>query len=154
MSGNESVAPILAPPKKHSLFPLLTALFLLSYGLMTLLIVFQGSTIQSQRNLILTLLGDSRQLWAAKGKALQDKQMALSHRHPQAPSSQAQAPSTQTPSSQAPSTQVPKAKAPLAQAVPQHRNQQHAGKTAKPEVQIPPKPAADLADQRRMLITI
>lgn len=149
LSGNEDVAPILVPTRKRSLFPLLTVLFLLSYGLMTLLIVFQGSTIQSQRNLILTLLDDSRQLWAAKGKILQDKQIAQAQRHPQAPSSQAQAPSTQ-----APSTQVPLAQAPLAQAVPQHRNQQRAGKTAKPQVQIPPKPAADLGDQRRVLITI
>ncbi|MGA7906298.1 MAG: hypothetical protein WCA16_02740 [Candidatus Sulfotelmatobacter sp.] len=142
-SADNNVAPILAPAKKRSLFPLLTVLFLFSYALMTLLIVFQGSTIQSQRNLILTLLDDSRQLWAVKGKALVDKQMAQAHRHPQTPSSQ-----------QPPSTQVPSTQAPLAQAVPQHRDQQHASKTAKPQVEIPPKPAADLSDQRRMLNTI
>lgn len=147
MSGNEGVAPILTPTRKSSLLPLLTVLFLVSYGLMTLLIIFQGATIQSQRNLILELLDDSRQLWAIKGKALQDRQAAQAaqaDRHSQAPSSQAQAPSTQAPSVHAPSTQ----------AVPQHRSEQHPGKTAKPQVQIPPKPAADLADQRRMLNTI
>jgi hypothetical protein len=127
----------------------LTVLFLLSYALMTMLIVFQGSTIQSQRSLILTLLDDSRQLWAAKGKALADNQMAHAHRQPQTPSTQV--PSTQ---GQAPSTQSPSTQAPLAQAVPPHRSQPHAGKSAKPQVEIPPKPAADLSDQRRMLFTI
>ena len=65
--------PVLVPKKKRTLLPLLTVLFMASYGLMTLLIVEQGSTIQSQRNLIQVLLGDSRQLWALKGKALSDR---------------------------------------------------------------------------------
>jgi len=52
-----------APAKKRSLMPLLTVVFLASYGLMTLLIVEQGDTIQSQRNLIQILLGDSTELW-------------------------------------------------------------------------------------------
>ena len=56
------------------MLPLLTALFLISYGLMTLLIVEQGSTIQSQRTLIQQLLGDSTELSALKGKAIQQAQ--------------------------------------------------------------------------------
>lgn len=147
-SGNENAAPISRPTKKRSMVPVLTVLFMLSYALMTMLIVFQGSTIQSQRNLILTLLDDSRQLWAAKEKTLADKQ-AQAHRNAQAPSSQAEVPAPQAPSSQAPST-----RGPVAQAVPQQRGQQRAGKSARPQVEIPPKPAADLSDQRRMLNTI
>ncbi len=55
------------------MLPILTALFLISYGLMTLLIVEQGSTIQSQRTLIRQLLGDSSELAAMKAKSIQQK---------------------------------------------------------------------------------
>ena len=165
--GNTTVIPI-APPKKKplSLLPLLTVLFVISYGLMTLLIVEQGTTIQAQHNLIQVLLGDSTQLWALKGKALHDKQMAQApdqNHVTQSPSTRGQAPSvqtpsTQTPSTQTPSTQTPSTQTPLNQApstqVPQHRYQNKSGKTAKPEIEVPPVPASDLSDQRRNLITL
>jgi len=132
------------PKKKRSLLPLLTVLFLMSYGLMTVLIVEQGAAIQAQRNLIKVLMRDSTELWAAKGKAIGDKQMAKMQGQ-----NQAQAPSSQTPSTQGSSTE-----APSTQAVPQHRSQSRAGKVAKPETQLPPVPASDLVDQRRALRTI
>jgi hypothetical protein len=142
-----------APKKKRSFLPVLTVLFLLSYALMTVLIVEQGSAIQSQHNLIQILMKDSVELWAAKGKAIGDKQLAQSQAESvarsQAPSSQAQTRSTQTPSTQAPSSQTPST-----QAVPQHRSQSHAGKLAKPGTQTPPVPASDLVDRRRALTTI
>jgi hypothetical protein len=131
--------PIAVPKKKRSLLPVLTVLFLFSYGLMTLLIVEQGSVIQSQRNLIKVLLRDSTELWAAKGKATSDKQMARAQAQ-----SRGQAPSSQTPSTQAPSSQ----------AVPQPHSSSRTGKVAKPGSQVPPVPASDLADQRRTLRTI
>lgn len=53
--------------KKHPFLPLLTVLFLISYGLMTLLIVEQGNTIESQRLLIKQLFSDSAELTAMKG---------------------------------------------------------------------------------------
>ena len=165
VSENTNLTPMLAAetmtaePKKRSLLPLLVALFVFSYSLMTALIVFQGSTIQSQRGLILDLLADSRQLWANKGKAVIDKQTEQTHRHAQTPSSQApstQSPMTRTPMTQAPSVQVPsnQAQAPSTQAVPQHRSQPHVGKSVKPKIQLPPQPAADPGDQRRVLFTI
>jgi hypothetical protein len=135
--------------KKRSLLPLLTVLFLFSYGLMTVLIVEQGSAIQAQRNLIKVLMRDSTELWAAKGKAIGDKQIAQAQAENQAPAPSVQAPSTQAPSAQIPSTQTPST-----QAVPQHRSQSRAGKVAKPESQRPPVPASDLVDQRRALRTI
>jgi len=131
--------PIAVPKKKRSLLPVLTVLFLLSYGLMTMLIVEQGSVIQSQGNLIKLLLPDSRELWGMKGKAAVDQQAARAEAQ-----SRAQAPSVQAPSTQAPSTQ----------AVPQHHSQSGAGKIAKPQAQLPPVPASDLADRRRALTTI
>lgn len=140
-----TAAPIdaLPPRKKRGWLPLLTILFCISYGLMTMLIVEQGSTIESQRNLIRELFRDSSELTATKMKALKDKRAA-------APSTKAQ---TQTPSTQYPSTQEHSNQTPSSQAVPQHGKQNPAQK-AKPQFQMPSRPAADLADDRRALITI
>lgn len=140
--------------------PLLTVVFLASYGLMTMLIVEQGTTIQAQRNLIQVLLGDSKELWAMKGKALVDE-AARARMQSQAQGSSTQAPSIQAPSTQtpltqgqSPSTQTPSTQIPSTQAVPQRHSQSRAGKTAKPKTQVPPMPASDLSDQRRVLITL
>jgi hypothetical protein len=57
--------------KPVSLLPLLTVLFILSYGMLTYLVMQQASTIDSQRILIRQLLGDSVELSAMKGKAIQ-----------------------------------------------------------------------------------
>ena len=122
------------PKKKRTLLPLLTVLFLLSYGLMTMLVIEQGAAIQSQSNLIKILATDSRELWALKGKAIGDKQMAKTQAQ-----GGSQAPSAQNPANPAQS--------------PSH-SQSPAGKTAKPQVQLPPVPASDLLDQRRALHTI
>jgi hypothetical protein len=151
-----SVMPVAAPKKKRSLLPILTVLFLFSYGLMTLLIVEQGSAIQSQGNTIKILMRDSMELWTAKGKAISDQQMAKSQSVTNSPSTQGEADQDQTPSSQIPSNQTPssQSKTPSAQAAPQHRLQSHAGKLAKPETQLPPVPASDLVDRRRALSTI
>jgi len=144
-----------AKAKKSSLTPLLIIVFIASYCLMTLLIVEQGNTIQSQRNLIQMLQADSTEFWAIKSKALHEKQMAQaeSQRQPQS-----QTPSTQTPSSQAPFTQASPTQTPSTQVAPQQHSQNRAGKFAKPnqapQTQLPPKPASDLGDQRRELITL
>jgi hypothetical protein len=126
------------PRKKLGWLPLLTVLFMISYGLMTMLIVEQGQTIESQRALIRELFRDSTELSATKMKAVEE------HKHPQA--------LAQNPSSQNPSTQAPMRQAPSSQAGPQQRalNQLK----PKADFQMPSKPAADLADHRRALITI
>jgi hypothetical protein len=123
--------------------PVLVIVFLISYGVMTMLIVEQGEAIQQQHGLIQVLMSDSLQLWSAKSKAA-DKAA-----HAQV---QPGAPCTQVPpvSNHAPSTQVPAT--PSTQAM-QHA-QNHAGKDAKPHIQLPPVPASDLGDQRRVLITL
>src|SRR5580765_1151411 len=95
------------PRKKHGWLPLLTVLFMISYGLMTMLIIEQGQTIESQRALIRELFRDSSELSATKMKAVEERN------HAQA---LAQNPSSQNPSSQNPSTQAPSAQAPSAQA--------------------------------------
>ena len=141
-----------ATGKKHGWLPLLTVLFLISYGLMTMLIVEQGRTIESQRALIRELFRDSQELSAVK-KTQQEKA--------QSPSARTQASVTQNRSSrnsaaqntQNPSTQAPVTQAPSSQAGPQHGAQNRAAKQ-KPQVRMPSKPASDLVDDVRTLVTI
>ncbi len=134
-----------AAPRKRGWLPLLTVLFLISYGLMTMLIVEQGRTIESQRALIGELFGDSTQLSAMKMKASVEHAQAA-----QAQSVLTEAPSSHNPSSQnqTPSTQAPPKHAPSSQTAPRNRNQ-----TATP-FRMPSRPASDLADSKRALITI
>jgi hypothetical protein len=142
--------------KKRSLLPLLTVLFLFSYGLMTLLIVEQGSTIQSQRALIRELLSDSMQLSAMKGKTVGDQNAADVPKHgpTQARPSQTQANTAPAGSIQTPSSQAQDQLAPSSQAAAPQRAHSNAAKTHKPRMQMPSRPASDLADERRALVTI
>ena len=135
-----SATEIPVAPKKHSWLPVLVVLFLISYGLMTMLIVEQGETILSQRALIRDLFRDSKELSAVKLNTLKER--------PLAPSTKAQNPSTQIPS-----TQAPRIQAPSSQAGPQHGAQNEASKQ-KRQFRLPSKPAADLVDDCRTLITI
>jgi hypothetical protein len=153
-----SEVPALAPEvrKKRSWLPLLTVLFLISYGLMTMLIIEQGYTIESQRALIRELFRDSSELTATKMKAQRDRTVASGQRAPspkmQAPSTQipmTQAPSTQTPSTQVP-TEIPADQSPSSQAAPQTGIK----KPAQKQFRMPSKPASELIDDRRALITI
>ncbi len=52
--------------------PLLVILFIVSYGILTMLVFEQGQTIESQRSLIREMLKDSTQLAALKGKLARD----------------------------------------------------------------------------------
>ena len=153
-----------AAPRKRGWLPVLTVLFLISYGLMTMLIVEQGQTIESQRALIRELFRDSTELSAVKLKAQQDHPDSLSAKT-QAPEIQTpsiQTPSTQTPSTQAqsnqtPSTQAQNSQAPSSQAGPQHgtkRGAQNQSATQKPDFKMPSKPEPDLVDDVRTLNTI
>jgi hypothetical protein len=58
------------------MLPVLTVLFLIAYGLMTMLIVEQGNTIESQRLLIRQLFSDSAELSARKGREAQERHLA------------------------------------------------------------------------------
>jgi hypothetical protein len=120
--------------KKHNMLPVLVVLFLISYGLMTMLIIEQGRTIESQRALIHELYHDSAELAAVRSRTLQDSavvdaqpQVATQAQAAQIPSSQtpskqartpstqAQAPNTRTPSTQIPLAQTPSVQTPSAQ---------------------------------------
>lgn len=159
--GNTAVpsvaaAEIAATRKKRGWLPLLTVLFLISYGLMTMLIVEQGATIESQRALIRELFRDSTELSAVRMKAQQEKNVAEAQRNSQNPSAKMQSPVTQNPSTQTPSTQAPSTQAPMTQAPSSQAAQQHPihKQNQKPQFQMPSRPASDLADDRRAVITI
>ena len=157
-SASATDAPVAT--QKHAWLPLLTVLFLISYGLMTMLIVEQGRTIESQRALIRELFRDSKELSAVRMKSAQEvaESSAAKNQVPvtQLPETQApltQHPSAHYPSTQIPSTQAPTKQAPSSQAGPQHRAQNQSA-NQKPDFQMPSKPALELVDDVRVLITI
>ena len=121
---------------------------------MTMLIVEQGQTIESQRALIRELFRDSTELSAVRMKAQAESQRSQAAAPTtQAPVTQTPSSQTQTPLTQAPLTQAPAVKTPSSQAVPQRRAQNQTEKL-KPEFRMPSKPASDLVDDRRALNTI
>lgn len=127
---------VLTPKPKHTLLPLLTVLFLISYGLMSLLVVEQGRTIDTQRYLINELFSDSNRLTALKDKTFQKQHAAGQAQAEAKDHSQAQTPSSQ--------------------GTPRGNDKSHhkAGKLRRPAPPRPPKDASDTADERRTLIFI
>jgi hypothetical protein len=115
------------PKRKHSMLPLLTVLFLLSYGLMVLLVIEQNRTITSQRWLISELMSDSKELTSLKSKMLIERRNA---EKPAAPKSESQSQS--------------QSQSPSAQAVPQSKS-----KTRRNTLERPPKLTSDTPDVRR-----
>ncbi len=142
-------------PKKHGWLPVLVVLFLISYGLMTMLIVEQGRTIENQRALIHELFRDASELSAAKTKIqeqhIADQASAQQNLAIQDPPPFVQpnkktlnhAPSTQAQAKQAPSSQVGT-----------QQNVQNQLARPKTRVPVPTRPASEIADTGRSLITI
>ncbi|MBZ5706171.1 MAG: hypothetical protein LAN63_12525 [Acidobacteriia bacterium] len=128
------------PKPKHTLLPLLTVLFLVSYGLMALLVVEQGRTIDSQRNLIRQLFSDSSQLSSMKGKAFQ-KQRAEAQAQAQAEAQANSKAQTQT----SPSPVIPRANP---------KSERNAGKLRRQLPPRPPRDASETSDERRILFSI
>ena len=126
----------------RSLLPVLTVLFVVSYGLLTMLVVEQGRTIDSQRSLIHMLFSDSVQLSSMKGRAIQ-KQQAEAQSKTQAQKKPAQG-ATPDPQAQAPSAHPPQAGA----------KSQSTSRVGRPFPQRPPKETVDQGDDRRTLISI
>ena len=131
----EAVA-VVPQKAKQQLLPLLVVLFVISYGLLTLLVVEQARTIDNQRSLIQQLFQDSVELTSLKGKMFQPQ-----HPRPETPS-QAK-PQAQTPSSQN--------QTPSSQANPRDNvaSQKRAGRFQKALPIKPPKDTADTPNDRR-----
>jgi len=114
------------------MLPLLVILFIVSYGILTMLVFEQGQTIESQRSLIHEMLKDSTQLAALKGKLARDD----SKRSHDKASSQAD------PKGADSGNPAPGAKG-------SDKETKRPGKSAKSMKEAPGKPPADLEDLRR-----
>jgi hypothetical protein len=130
----------------RTLLPVLTILFIVSYGLLTMLVVEQGRTIDSQRNLIQMLFSDSVELTGMKGKATQKLQAESQAR------AQAQAQKKLPPGQSAP--RDPQMVSPPAPVPHGTAKNQSTSKFGKAHPQRPPRDAADEGDERRILISI
>lgn len=67
---------------RSTLLPLLVVLFVISYAILTLLVVEQGRTIEVQRGLLREMLKDSTQLSELKGKIAREAAAARAHEKP------------------------------------------------------------------------
>src|ERR1700756_638695 len=99
---------------RHTMLPLLVALFLISYVLLTTLVVLQDRTIDSQRSLIHLLFKDNLHL-VATNIGLHKNQVTPSNQITAQNSVPSRDLSTQVPSPQVPSKQVPLAQTPSIQ---------------------------------------
>ena len=120
------------------MLPLLVILFIVSYGILTMLVFEQGETIESQRSLIREMLKDSTQLATLKGKLARDDGKGS---HDKA--SVQVDPSVQADHKDADSgNHAAGAKGP-------EKETKRPSKSAHATKEVPGKPAADLEDVRR-----
>jgi hypothetical protein len=123
-------------PRPATLLPLLVILFIVSYGILALLVFEQGRTIESQRTLIRGMLQDSTQLASLKGKLARDESTrsndkgAAKAEHKDADSGNR-------------STGNPAAGNPSAGAKGSDKQTKRPGKSARPTKEAPGKPASD-----------
>jgi hypothetical protein len=137
-------AVVTVPKRKRSLLPVLIALFVFSYGLLTTLVVEQGRTIENQRGLITALFSDTVQLTSLKIKIA--KQNYAEH----VKNGTAQAPAAPS----HPSTAVPPA-APNANGAGKTRVSNNTSSKVQSSHPVkPPKVVDDAADARRIKVAI
>lgn len=120
-------------PQKHTrgaMLPFLVVLFVISYSILTLLVIEQGRTIDVQRGLLREMLKDSTQLAVLKGKLAREEAIRASEKAP------ARAEEKNSANAASPNA-TPKAPA---------KDKQPTKRTMKV---VPEKPAADLQDVRR-----
>jgi multidrug efflux pump subunit AcrB len=139
--------------RKLTALPLLVVLFVISYLLLTKLVIEQDKTIDSQRSMIHMLFKDNTYLnrlhkhagaLSKKSKSQVDSQL------------QAQNPASQSASNQESSSQIPLAQVPSSKAGPQP-NAKNGRRTRKAEKAIPASPPpepTDPSDQRRVSFSI
>jgi hypothetical protein len=126
-----------ATSRPTGVLPLLVILFIVSYGILTMLVFEQGQTIESQRGLIREMLKDSTQLAALKGKmAVNDASQGQSKAATAAQNKSAEQGNSAAGSKGSDANGADKdAKRP--------------GKAARSTKSVPGKPEADLEDVRR-----
>jgi multidrug efflux pump subunit AcrB len=139
--------------RKLTALPLLVVLFVISYLLLTKLVIEQDKTIDSQRSMIHMLFKDNTYLsrlhkhagaLSKKSKSQDDSQL------------QGQNPASQSASNQESSSQIPLAQVPSSKVGPQ-ANAKSGRRTRKAEKPIPASPPpepTDPSDQRRVSFSI
>jgi len=120
-----------------SLLPLLVILFIVSYGILTLLVFEQGQTIESQRGLIREMLKDSTQLASLKDKLARDESKRV-HEKGSASGDHVAGDHKEAVSGN-----------PAAGSRGPDKETKRPGKSANSTKQVPEQPAADLQDVRR-----
>jgi hypothetical protein len=128
----ECVAALKTTTRPAVVLPLLVILFIVSYGILTMLVFEQGKTIESQRGLIREMLKDSTQLATLKGKLARDDSKR-SQDKASAPAEQKDADSGN----------------PAAGAKGADKETKRPGKSAHSTKEAPRRPAADMEDVRR-----
>jgi hypothetical protein len=129
------------------MLPLLVVLFIVSYGILTLLVFEQGQTIESQRTLIRGMLQDSTQLASLKGKLARDESKRSQDKaagqadHKEADSGSRPA---DNPAAGSHSTGNPAAGAKASD-----KETKRPSKSTRTMKEVPGKPASDLTDVRR-----
>lgn len=120
-----------APQKKTNgaMLPFLVVLFVISYSILTLLVIEQGRTIDVQRGLLREMLKDSTQLASLKGKIAREEAIRAAEKSAVSPEEKKSANATPNLTPKAP-----------------NKEKQPTKRTLK---QVPEKPAADLQDVRR-----
>ena len=131
------------------MLPLLVVLFLISYSLLTMLVVEQGRTIDSQRSLIHLLFGDSIRLSATRVAGHQNQAEEKSKPEQDRAQAQSQAASSQVTQGQAPSAQVPQNPSKPQANVRPGRGSRKAQKAAPPPAEM-----TDPSDMRRVSFSI
>ena len=134
--GTESGAPRTAK-RAAAVLPLLVILFIVSYGILTMLVFEQGRTIESQRSLIHEMLRDSTQLATLRGKLARDDGKRFEDKA-----------SVQADHKDADSGN-PAAGIKGSDAKGLDKEAKRPGKSARSMKQVPGKPPADLEDVRR-----
>jgi len=115
-----------------AIMPLLVILFIVSYGILAMLVFEQGQTIESQRGLIREMLQDSTQLATLKEKIARDDA-----KRAQAKASAPVDQKNTDPGNAATGTRGP------------DKDPKRPGKSARTMREVPGKPAADMEDVRR-----
>jgi hypothetical protein len=164
---NIAVKAAVTSKHKRTLLPMLVILFLISYCLLTMLVVEQNRTIDSQRTLIHLLFKDNLQLSSlrkaerqkSKAHASQGTTVGSMQSHAQSPSAKIpviQVPSEKGPSTETPSNQVQAEKVQSGKATAQNgaKTQRRAGKAKQSAPSRPPAELTDPSDMRRVWSTI
>jgi hypothetical protein len=130
---------------KRTMLPVLVVLFIISYGLLTMLVVEQGRTIETQRSLIHDLFSDSGELFSLKSKLAQKQ-------HPGTKAGTATHAQVQAPAAAAPN--APAQAAPRGKASQDKTRVSDNSSKRKALPQKPPKAEYDDPDARRINISI